>query len=711
MMTQTSSMQTHLRRALLLTVLLLVSAAVASAQSPTFTYQGRLQDGGTPANGSYDLQFKLFDAAGNPQGSPNTVTISAVSVSSGIFSVPLNFGGASAFPGADRFLEIGVKPAGSANPFTILTPRQQITSTPYAVRALSATTADNLTTTGSGSFIQNTTSPQTNSNFNISGNGTAGDTLSGNVVNATTQYNLGGNRVLRTGSFNTELGISAGPTNIGAGNNFVGDSAGFHNTNGSNNAFFGASAGFFNTMGNFNTMIGTNAGAGSNSLNNATAVGANAQVSQSDSLVLGSISGVNGAAANVNVGIGTVAPLYPLTVSGAARSGQFQGAVEFNNSSNDTGVRISNTAASGRTWTLFSSGGSTGLCAGCFSIYDATSGIRRLTLDPIGNIIAGTTSSGGNFIQSAPAGWGDAYRIFRNGSQVASIGMDSTATKLRLFVGASSDDSTVQVSVDSLGNVKARGQVTSNTTPDIAETIPADASVTAGDIVCADPLHREHVVRCSNRDRAVLGVISDGTGGFLINSNGKSSDAALTGKPLVLAGRVPVKVSLENGPIQNGDFLTASSTPGVAMRASDLGPTIGIALEAFNGEGVPSRNQQRFGTVLCFVKAGEGDTKAALARLSQSLMRMKDDNKQVTDENRRLQQENASLKTRLDRLEQQQSEVKQQQNQIELLKKLVCLTIPVQTCANERIELTTRTFRNRWPRRKHERRALKVIQC
>jgi predicted RNase H-like nuclease (RuvC/YqgF family) len=112
------------------------------------------------------------------------------------------------------------------------------------------------------------------------------------------------------------------------------------------------------------------------------------------------------------------------------------------------------------------------------------------------------------------------------------------------------------------------------------------------------------------------------------------------------------------------------------MRASDLGPTIGIALEAFNGEGGPPRNQRRFGTVLCFVKAGEGDTKAALARMSQSLTRMKDDNKQVTDENRRLQQENASLKTRLDRLEQQQSEVKQQQNQIELLKKLVCLDHP-----------------------------------
>jgi hypothetical protein len=36
---------------------------------------------------------------------------------------------------------------------------------------------------------------------------------------------------------------------------------------------------------------------------------------------------------------------------------------------------------------------------------------------------------------------------------------------------------------------------------------------------------------------------------------------------LALAGRVPVKVTAENGPIRPGDLLVASSTPGHAMRA------------------------------------------------------------------------------------------------------------------------------------------------
>ena len=51
--------------------------------------------------------------------------------------------GVDAFPGANRFVEIGVKPAGTGS-FTTLAPRQQISSSPYAIRTLSAATADAL---------------------------------------------------------------------------------------------------------------------------------------------------------------------------------------------------------------------------------------------------------------------------------------------------------------------------------------------------------------------------------------------------------------------------------------------------------------------------------------------------------------------------------------------------------------------------------------
>src|SRR5438046_751193 len=86
------------------------------AQGTTFTYQGRLQDGGSNANGNYDFQFTLWDALSGgtqqPQPTPITVIRTSVTVANGIFTVQLDFG-ATAFPGADRFLETGARLTGA----------------------------------------------------------------------------------------------------------------------------------------------------------------------------------------------------------------------------------------------------------------------------------------------------------------------------------------------------------------------------------------------------------------------------------------------------------------------------------------------------------------------------------------------------------------------------------------------------------------------
>ena len=135
-----------MRRLILIILANLFFFGTSYAQTTTITYQGRLTDGGPPATGPYDLQFTLWDALTNgnqlPVGSPITIAKSGVSVANGIFTVQLDFTAAS-FPGAGRFLEISAKHPADAS-FTLLTPRQQITSSPYSIRTISAGTADSL---------------------------------------------------------------------------------------------------------------------------------------------------------------------------------------------------------------------------------------------------------------------------------------------------------------------------------------------------------------------------------------------------------------------------------------------------------------------------------------------------------------------------------------------------------------------------------------
>ena len=143
------SSNSYLKRAALIGLALFMVGIVNQtfAQSSVFTYQGRLQDGGTNANGPYDFQFTLWDAASGgtqqPQAAPVTVSRPGVQVTSGNFSVQLDFG-ATAFPGADRYLEMSVQLAGGG-PFTTLSPRKKVTGTPYAIRSASAATADTVT--------------------------------------------------------------------------------------------------------------------------------------------------------------------------------------------------------------------------------------------------------------------------------------------------------------------------------------------------------------------------------------------------------------------------------------------------------------------------------------------------------------------------------------------------------------------------------------
>jgi hypothetical protein len=123
-----------------------------------------------------------------------------------------------------------------------------------------------------------------------------------------------------TGYSNVFIGAGAGNSNtLGFTNVFVGTLAGYLTSSGAGNASIGSYAGAGNLTGNFNTFLGYRANVAATNLTNATAIGARAMASQSNSIVLGSINGVNGATASTLVGIGTNTPGDRLDVNGMIR--------------------------------------------------------------------------------------------------------------------------------------------------------------------------------------------------------------------------------------------------------------------------------------------------------------------------------------------------------------------------------------------------------
>ena len=235
--------------------------STACAQGTAFTYQGRLISGGAPANGSYDIAFTLFATNTTGVAIAGPVTNAAVAVTNSLFTTLVDFGGV--FTGGSNWLQIAVS-TNSANTFTNLTPRQQITPTPYALYAPNAGSAATATSansvaaaniTGSLSTGQLPVGVLTNgaSGVNLSGafsgngsglTGLNAAQLNGTISSANLPYGLGGNgntagagsAVVAGGIFNNAgsgAAVSGGSQNTASGSTSV-VSGGTQNTAGGN---------------------------------------------------------------------------------------------------------------------------------------------------------------------------------------------------------------------------------------------------------------------------------------------------------------------------------------------------------------------------------------------------------------------------------------------------------------------------------------------
>ncbi len=527
-------------------ILLFCFAAGVRAQTTELTYQGRLIDGSLPPTGEYDFELKLF-ATETGGTALATVQHLDVRVTNGIFSVRLNFPGQ--FGGAPRWLEIAVRQAGGEGPFTVLSPRQLVTSAPYAIRSLNAATSElsadsnklggvsasqfvqssdsRLTDErdprpGSTNYIQNSSLQQSTANFNISGNGTVGGTLSAPIVNASAQFNIGFDRMLAKGTASVFGGPLAGiSTTTGSGNTFFGYSAGRFNTTASNNSFFGREAGSLSTGGD-NTFFGAFTGS-SNTTGNRNSF-------------FGRSSGSENTTGNDNSFFGFRAGFSNAGVSNAL----------FGSGSGEA-----NTSGSSNTFFGFNSG--------------------SLNTTGNANVFVGGNAGNANVTGNANTvvGW-NADVGTPNLTFATAIGAGAVVTESNtLVLGRTSDK--VKLSIL---------QITGGS--DLAENFEVKDGIGAGMVVAIDPANPGKLVLSRRAyDRRVAGVISganDLSAGMVL-SDLKGAQNSL---PLALSGRVWVYADATKVPIRPGDLLTTSAIAGHAMKVTDYrraqGAIIGKAM-------------------------------------------------------------------------------------------------------------------------------------
>ncbi|MEN9407654.1 MAG: hypothetical protein RLZZ455_870, partial [Candidatus Parcubacteria bacterium] len=152
-----------------------------------------------------------------------------------------------------------------------------------------------------------------------------------------------------------------------------------------------------------------------------------------------------------------------------------------------------------------------------------------------------------------------------------------------IYFSASSSASTNNGANNQGSFVFSHGLTTTGGGFDVAEDYPTwDTSLEPGELVSSADHEPGFVERSSGGtySNKVIGVYSEKPG-FRLSQKDDFPNGSI-GVPIALVGRVPVKVSTENGVIRTGDALTTSSVPGVAMKSTQPGMIIGRSMGDFD---------------------------------------------------------------------------------------------------------------------------------
>jgi hypothetical protein len=144
------------------------------------------------------------------------------------------------------------------------------------------------------------------------------------------------------------------------------------------------------------------------------------------------------------------------------------------------------------------------------------------------------------------------------------------------------------------GSQQSTAFIPANCGADYAESVGVSGDRTQyepGDILVIDPAAPGKFLRSNQPYSTMVAGIYSTKPGFVGRLEPANSETAKTEVPMAMVGRVPTKVSAENGPIKVGDLLVSSSTMGYAMKGTDrsqmLGAVVGKALGSLDsGTGV-----------------------------------------------------------------------------------------------------------------------------